>query len=116
MVSLVPVDLRTGRRASASFSSLSAVYFLSTRTTQFYEFRNPLPHSTFNRGVSLSLTSVQEHGGLGQDEALEQVRWLIECGKVDMVEISGGNAENKTSKLHSTWGLQVTFLDSPRLC
>lgn len=40
-------------------------------------------------------------GGLGQDEALEQVRWLVECGMIDFVEISGGNAEQKTSGLHS---------------
>ena len=29
-------------------------------------------------------------GGLQQEEALEQVRWLITCGLVDFVEISGG--------------------------
>lgn len=39
--------------------------------------------------------------GLSTDEGLEQVRWLVECGEVDFIEISGGNAENKTSKLHS---------------
>lgn len=39
--------------------------------------------------------------GLSTDEGLEQVRYLVECGDVDFVEISGGNAENKTSKLHS---------------
>ena len=39
--------------------------------------------------------------GLSADEGLEQVRWLVESGEVDFVEISGGNAENKTSKLHS---------------
>ncbi len=39
--------------------------------------------------------------GLSTDEGLEQVRWLVECGEVDFVEISGGNAENKSSKLHS---------------
>ena len=41
--------------------------------------------------------------GLSTDEGLEQVRWLVECGEVDFVEISGGNAENKTSKLHSVY-------------
>lgn len=40
-------------------------------------------------------------GRLSQDEGLEQVRWLVECGQVDFVEISGGNAEDKTSGLHS---------------
>lgn len=39
--------------------------------------------------------------GLSTNEGLEQVKWLVECGEVDFVEISGGNAENKTSKLHS---------------
>lgn len=45
-------------------------------------------------------------GGLGllQEEALEQVRWLLTCGLVDLVEISGGNAEASstgTSRLHA---------------
>lgn len=55
------------------------------------------------------LSYKKENGGLGQDEALEQVRWLTECGMVDFVEISGGNAENKTSKLHRKYhdALQV---------
>ena len=39
--------------------------------------------------------------GLSMDEGLGQVKWLVECGEVDLIEISGGNAENKTSKLHS---------------
>jgi 2,4-dienoyl-CoA reductase-like NADH-dependent reductase (Old Yellow Enzyme family) len=45
-----------------------------------------------------------QRGGLTQDEALEQVRWLVECGMVDFVEISGGNAEQKTSKLQNSFG------------
>lgn len=45
-----------------------------------------------------------QHGGLTQDEALEQVRCLIECGMVDFMEISGGNAEQKTSKLQNSFG------------
>lgn len=36
-----------------------------------------------------------KEGGLTTDEALEQVRWLITCGMIDMVEISGGNAEGE---------------------
>ena len=43
-------------------------------------------------------------GGLQQDEGLGQVRWLVGCGMVDLVEISGGNAENATSKLHNSFG------------
>ena len=34
-------------------------------------------------------------GGLQQDEALGQVRWLVTCGLVDMVEISGGSASSE---------------------
>jgi hypothetical protein len=43
-------------------------------------------------------------GGLQEDEALEQVRWLTTCGMIDFVELSGGNAETATSKLHTTFG------------
>lgn len=40
------------------------------------------------------------NGGLDQAEALEQVRWLVTCGMVDMVELSGGSAEqNQTGRL-----------------
>ena len=45
----------------------------------------------------------EDEGGLTQDEALEQVRWLVECKLVDFVEVSGGNAEQKTSKLHNSF-------------
>ncbi|QIW95260.1 hypothetical protein AMS68_000778 [Peltaster fructicola] len=45
--------------------------------------------------------------GLQQDEGLEQVRWLVDSGMVDFVEISGGNAENKTSKLHNSFGTKT---------
>lgn len=45
----------------------------------------------------------QGAGGLEQDEGLEQVKWLVECGMVDFVEISGGNAEQTTSKLHGSF-------------
>lgn len=38
---------------------------------------------------------------LSADEALKQVKWLLQCGMVDFVKISGGNAEQSTSKLHS---------------
>ncbi|KAK4973347.1 hypothetical protein LTR66_011161 [Elasticomyces elasticus] len=56
--------------------------------------------------LSVKLNSADYMGdeGLGQDEALEQVRWLVECGMVDFVQISGGNAENKTSKLQRSFG------------
>ena len=52
--------------------------------------------------VKLNSADYMDQGlGLSQDEGVEQVRWLAECGEVDFIEISGGNAENKTSKLHS---------------
>lgn len=53
--------------------------------------------------VKLNSADYMDTGrGLSTDEGLEQVKWLVECGDIDFVEISGGNAENKTSKLHST--------------
>lgn len=45
----------------------------------------------------------KEAHGLSQEEALEQVRWLVTCGKVDFVEISGGNAEQKSSDFHNSF-------------
>lgn len=42
--------------------------------------------------------------GLEVEEGLEQVRWLRECGEVDFVELSGGNAEQKSSGLHNSFG------------
>lgn len=58
--------------------------------------------------VSVKLNSadymVESAGGLQQNEGLEQVRWLVSCGMVDFVEISGGNAETATSKLHTSFG------------
>ena len=54
--------------------------------------------------VKLNSGDYMADGGLTQDEALEQVRWLVECGMVDFVEISGGNAEQKSSKLHNSFG------------
>lgn len=43
-------------------------------------------------------------GGLTQEEALSQVEWLVTCGLVDFVEISGGNAEQRSSGLHNSFG------------
>ena len=59
--------------------------------------------------VKLNSADYMAQGGLSQDEGLEQVRWLVECGMVDFVEISGGNAENKTSKLHSETNLHGRY-------
>ncbi|KAK4542728.1 hypothetical protein LTR36_006300 [Oleoguttula mirabilis] len=56
-------------------------------------------------GVKLNSADYMDAGqGLQQDEGLEQVRWLATCGMVDFVEVSGGNAENKTSGLHQSFG------------
>jgi len=52
-------------------------------------------------GVKLNSADYIAVGGLQQDEALEQLRWLVECGMVDFVDISGGNAEAATDKLRS---------------
>ena len=54
--------------------------------------------------VKLNSADYMDKGaGLEQEEGLEQVRWLVECGMVDFVEISGGTAEAKTSGLHSNF-------------
>lgn len=55
--------------------------------------------------LSVKLNSGDYMGseGLQQEEALEQVRWLVTCGMIDFVEISGGNAEQKNSKLHNSF-------------
>ena len=55
--------------------------------------------------VKLNSADYMDKGqGLEVDEGLEQVRWLRECGMIDFVEISGGNAEQKTSGLHNSFG------------
>lgn len=65
------------------------------------EIREVCP-SPFCLSVKLNSGDYMAEGGLSTDEAPEQVRWLLECGMVDFVEISGGNAEQSTSKRHST--------------
>lgn len=57
--------------------------------------------------VKLNSADYMAAGGLSTDEGLQQVRWLIECGMVDFVEISGGNAENSTSKLHNSFAAKT---------
>jgi len=64
------------------------------------EIREACP-PPFCLSVKLNSGDYMAEGGLSMDEALEQVRWLLECGMVDFVEISGGSAEQSTSKLHS---------------
>jgi 2,4-dienoyl-CoA reductase-like NADH-dependent reductase (Old Yellow Enzyme family) len=48
-----------------------------------------------------------EKGYLSQDEALEEMRWLVTCGMVDFVEISGGNAEQRHPGLHNSFGTKT---------
>ena len=64
------------------------------------EIREVCP-SPYCLSVKLNSADYMAHGGLSQEEGLDQVRWLVECGMVDFVEISGGNAEQTSSKLHS---------------
>jgi len=60
-------------------------------------------------GVKLNSADYMAAGGLQQEEALEQLRWLVECGMVDFVDISGGNAEAATDKLRSMLTCRVRF-------
>ena len=54
-----------------------------------------------------------KEGGLQPDEALEQVRWLVNCGMVDFIELSGGNAEGSqgSSRLASTFSISFAETD-----
>ena len=61
----------------------------------------PVP---FCVGVKLNSGDYMGADGLSRDEALEQVRWLVECGMVDFVEVSGGNAESTTDGLRNSFG------------
>lgn len=70
------------------------------------EMRAELP-APLCLSVKLNSADYMAEGGLTQDEGLEQVRWLITCGMVDMVEISGGNAETTGSKLHKSFDKKI---------
>lgn len=76
------------------------------------EIRAVCPQS-FGVGVKLNSGDYMDRGGLTQEEALEQVRWLVECGMVDFVEISGGVAESTSCKLHDTFG-HATVVKAPK--
>lgn len=64
--------------------------------------------------VKLNSADYMAAGGLTTDEGLDQVRWLVESGMVDFVEISGGNAENSTSKLHNSF-VAKTLEKAPKM-
>ncbi|SNX82972.1 related to NADH oxidase [Melanopsichium pennsylvanicum] len=55
--------------------------------------REKVERHDFLIGVKLN-SSDYVQGGLSEDDALLNVKWLAENGKVDFVEISGGNYEN----------------------
>ena len=77
------------------------------------EIREKCP-APYCLSVKLNSADYMAEGGLQQEEALEQVRWLVTCGMVDFVEISGGNAENATSKLHKSFG-EKTMDKAPKM-
>ncbi|KAK5194359.1 hypothetical protein LTR92_005601 [Exophiala xenobiotica] len=64
-------------------------------------------------GVKLNSADYMDEGGLSQEEALEQVRWLVECGMVDFVELSGGNAESTKCELQNSFG-EYTLEKAPK--
>ncbi|KAK0254486.1 hypothetical protein B0A54_13004 [Friedmanniomyces endolithicus] len=72
-----------------------------------YEIRALCP-PPYCLSVKLNSADYMDAGrGLEIEEGLEQVRWLRECGMIDFVEISGGNAEQKHSGLHNSFGAKT---------
>lgn len=90
----------TNRRTDAYGGTPEKRMKLLRRLVEEIRTEHPAP---FCLSVKLNSADYMGEEGLQQEEGLEQVRWLVECGMVDFVEVSGGNAENKTSKLHSTF-------------
>jgi len=75
------------------------------------EIRAEYP-APFCLSVKLNSGDSMEKAGLSQDEALEQVHRLTNCGMFDFVEISGGNAEPRNSGLHKSFGAQSLSIAS----
>lgn len=90
----------TNRRTDDYGGSPEKRMKLLQRLVQEIRQKCPRPYCL---SVKLNSADYMEQGGLGQDEALGQVKWLVESGMVDFVEISGGNAEQKSSGLHSKY-------------
>lgn len=88
----------TNRRTDIYGGSPAGRLFLLQRIVKEVREVCPAPYCL---AVKLNSADYMLEGGLGQEEALEQVRWLIECGMVDMIDISGGNAEGM-SKIRRT--------------
>lgn len=63
------------------------------------EVRRRVP-TEFIVGIKLN-SADYVHGGLTEDDALLNVRWLAEIGGCDFVEISGGNYENPSFMMHN---------------
>lgn len=78
-----------------------------------HEIRDRCP-PPYCLSVKLNSADYMSQGGLQQSEALEQVRWLANCGMVDFIEISGGNAEQTGSKLQGSFGSK-TMSEAPKL-
>lgn len=93
----------TNRRTDAYGGSPSARLRLLKRLVEEIRAEHPVP---FCVSVKLNSGDYMASGGLTQDEALLQVEWLVTCGLVDFVEISGGNAEQRSSGLHNSFGKQ----------
>ncbi|KAK3706961.1 hypothetical protein LTR37_012460 [Vermiconidia calcicola] len=103
---------RTNRRTDEYGGTPEKRLRFLQRLVQEMRARCPPP---FALGVKLNSADYMDKGeGLEQEEGLEQVRWLRECGMVDFVEISGGNAEQKHSGLHNSFGKQ-TLSKAPKM-
>lgn len=91
----------TNRRTDAYGGSPEKRMKLLKRLVTEIRKRCPAPYCL---SVKLNSADYMADGqGLQQEEGIQQVKWLAECGMVDFIEISGGNAENKTSKLHNSF-------------
>ncbi|KAK4621764.1 NADH-dependent flavin oxidoreductase iccG [Fulvia fulva] len=101
----------TNRRTDEYGGSYEKRMTLLKRLVREIRARCPPPYCL---GVKLNSADYMSGSeGLQQEEALEQMKWLINCGMVDFVELSGGNAEQKTSGLQSSFG-KKTMSSAPR--
>ncbi|BFZ64683.1 hypothetical protein YB2330_005835 [Saitoella coloradoensis] len=89
---------KTNIRTDEYGGSTSGRLFLLTRLIEAIRRECPPP---FCLSVKLNSADFQV-GGLTEDEAIEYVRYLCECGHLDFIEISGGNAESIDSPLHNS--------------
>ncbi|KAL8280781.1 hypothetical protein RQP46_006785 [Phenoliferia psychrophenolica] len=85
----------TNRRSDAYGGTPAKRLKLMQRLLEEIREACPLP---FCVSVKLNSGDYMEKGGLTQEEALTQVEYLLTCGLVDMVELSGGSAESSPGK------------------